>query len=393
MKVVTNGKLVLPNKILEGYDLIIYENLIDNIIPSGQYTPQDQSVEVIDARGGHVAPGFIDIHADYIEHITAPRPTSLMNFSLALREAERELLTHGVTTMFHSLSLYKLMQADDKPIRRKENVEKFIDLIANTHEQRHLIRHRFHARFEVDNVNSVDDLIAYIEAGKVDMLSFMDHTPGQGQFSDIEAYKKLSRQYGSRLSDDEFEEVLSKRRNVPKLSHDDCGRIAAIAKKHHVAIASHDDDSIEKIDAIKAFGTTISEFPITLDIARHAHKEGLYTMAGAPNVLLGGSHSGNLTAHDAINEGIIDILCSDYYPAALLHSVYKMHNDFGCPLHEMFNLVTLNPARAVNIDDQVGSIEIGKRADLLIIEKIENDFPVITSCFVEGAHVFKTRYR
>jgi len=348
---------------------------------------------VIDARKGHVAPGFIDIHADYIEHITAPRPSSLMNFTLALREAERELLTHGVTTMYHSLSLYKVAQADDKPIRKKENVEKFIALIASTHDQKHLIRHRFHARFEIDNVDNVDELIKYIEDDKVDMLSFMDHTPGQGQFSDLEAYKKMSRQYGNDYSDEEFDRQLLKRMNVPKLDHEACSRIAAIAKTKNIAIASHDDDSIDKINTVKAFGTTISEFPTTLDIARYAHGEGLYTTAGAPNVLLGGSHSGNLSAYEAVNEGTIDILCSDYYPAALLHSVYKLHREYGHPLHEMFNLITLNPAKAVNVDHEVGSIDIGKLADIVIIEMIEDDFPVITSCFVNGEHVFETRYR
>lgn len=392
MIIITNGKLVLPERIIEGYDLIIDEHCIHDIIKTEE---RDISIvgELIDAKGSYVTPGFIDIHSDYIEHIASPRPTSLMDFTLAIHEAERELLSHGVTTMFHSLSLYKLRQETIKPIRQKENVRKLINLISETHNKKHLVRHRFHARFEVDNIESIDELKSYINEGKVDMLSFMDHTPGQGQFNNIEGYKKMAMQYDNQLTEERVDELIKIRKEIPKLTAEDCKEIAELAKSKNVSIASHDDDSIEKLAIIKEFGTTISEFPITLEVAKKAHEMGLYTMAGAPNVMLGGSHSGNLAAYEAIDCGFIDILCSDYYPASILHSVFKLNKDYGHDLAEMFKLVTINPAKAVNIYDEVGSLEKGKRADILIIEKIEDDFPVITSCFVDGAHVFKVNYR
>lgn len=392
MIIITNGKLVLPECLLEGYDLIIEDHRIHDIVKTEE---RDASIvgEIIDAKGGYVTAGFIDIHSDYIEHIASPRPTSLMDFTLAIHEAERELLSHGVTTMFHSLSLYKLRQETTKPIRQKDNVRKLINLISKTHNKKHLVRHRFHARFEIDNIESIGELKSYINEGKVDMLSFMDHTPGQGQFSDIEGYKRMAMQYDNQLTEEKIDELIKMRKEIPKLTADDCKEIAEIAKNKNVAIASHDDDSIEKLAVIKEFGTTISEFPITLEVAKKAHEMGLYTMAGAPNVMLGGSHSGNLAAYEAIDCGVIDILCSDYYPASILHSVFKLNRDYGHDLAEMFKLVTINPAKAVNIYDEVGSLEKGKRADVLIIEKIEDDFPVITSCFVDGAHVFKVNYR
>lgn len=393
MIAITNGKLVMPNGIKEGYDLIFDGPMIYDILPEEERKQLLDIDEIIDAHGGYVAPGFIDIHADYIEHIAAPRPSSLMDFRLALREAERELLTHGVTTMYHSLSLYKVKQSADKPIRRQENVRKFIDLIAKTHHQKHLIRHRFHARFEVDNVDSVEELKSYINEGKVDMLSFMDHTPGQGQYRDVEGFKKMTRLYGNDMSDEDLNTFIKKREEKPKLTANDCKEIAQLAKSKNVAVASHDDDSVDKLELIKGFGTTISEFPITLEVARMAHDMGLFTIAGAPNVLLGGSHSGNLTAHEAIAEGVIDILCSDYYPAAILHAIFKLHDQYGLDLAEMFKLATINPAKAVYIDHEVGSLEKGKRGDVIIIETIDDDFPVITSCFVDGDHVFQTRYR
>jgi alpha-D-ribose 1-methylphosphonate 5-triphosphate diphosphatase len=295
--------------------------------------------------------------------------------------------------MFHSLSLYKITQAFSKPIRKKENVDRLISLIKGTHDKKHLIRHRFHARYEVDNVDDVDELIRYIEEGKVNMLSFMDHTPGQGQFSDIEGYKKMARSYRGKMSDEMIDAEIKRRQQAPKLTKEDCKRVADVARKHNVAIASHDDDTIEKLEVNKEFGTTISEFPISMDVAKKAHEMGFYTIAGTPNILLGGSHSGNLAAHEAIGEGVVDILCSDYYPASILHSVFKLHRDYGHDLVEMFKLITVNPAKAVNIYDQVGSIEKGKCADIVIIETIENEFPVITNCFVNGSRVLQVNYR
>ena len=111
-------------------------------------------------------PGFVDIHADYIERMAAPRPTSIMDFALSLREAERELATHGITTMFHSLSLFDHVVFDSNPIRDPENTKRFIDIIEASHSSRHLIRHRFHARFEIDNLRRVEEIRATSGTGR-----------------------------------------------------------------------------------------------------------------------------------------------------------------------------------------------------------------------------------
>ena len=390
---ITNGKLILENEMLEGYDVVIEDDKIIDILETGEREEKYSGSKLVNAHGGYVAPGFIDIHSDYIEFIASPRPMSIMDFNLALREAERELVSHGVTTMYHSLSLYKVTQAYNKPIRNKENVDRLITLIKESHNKKHLIHHRFHARFEMDNVESVDELLEYITQGKVNLLSFMDHTPGQGQFHNIEKYKKMTRSYGNKMSDEEIDAEIARRQNLPRLTKEDCKMITDVAKKHNVAIASHDDDSIEKLFEIQEYGTTISEFPITMDVAQKAYEMGFHTIAGTPNVLLGGSHSGNLSAHEAIEKGIIKILCSDYYPASILHSVFKLHKDYGHAIVDMFKLVTANPAKAVNIYDKVGTLEAGKLADVIVIEAIEEDFPVITNCFVGGSHVLQVNYR
>lgn len=392
MYLITNGIIITEETLLEGYDLFVYEDRIAKIVRRGEFTP-DANTEIIDASGGYIAPGLIDIHSDYIEHMTAPRPTSLIDFRLSLRETEKELISHGITTMYHSLSIFKSVDYKYRPIREPENVRKLVDLIDQTHHSKHLVRHRFHARFEIDNLEEIESLKAYIMEEKVHLLSFMDHTPGQGQYRDLELYKKTIRGYED-VSDENVELIIANHQSKQKMTVDAIREIAEMAKARNIAIASHDDDSVEKLDLVQSFGTTISEFPITLDIARKAKEKGLFTIAGAPNVILGGSHSGNLSAAEAVNDGSIDILCSDYYPAAMLHAVFQLASQYEKGLVEMFKLVTLNPARAVNMDETLGSIREGKKADLLIIERLEpDDFPVITAVMVDGKLIQKTNYR
>ncbi len=359
MYVITNGKLITEDTILQGYDLLIEDDRISRIAPKGEMK-FEESLEVIDAAGAYVSPGFIDIHSDYIEHMAAPRPTSLMNFHLSLREAEKELISHGITTMFHSLSLYKETEYAYKPIREPENVRKLIDLIDETHSTKHLVRHRFHARLEIDNVDEIENLKSYISENKVHLISFMDHTPGQGQYRHLEIYRNTVKSYNS-MSDAAIDVLIRNHQTKEKLSVEDMKDIAEHAHAHGIAVASHDDDSFEKIELVKSFGTTISEFPITQEVAYKAKELGMYTVAGAPNVLLGGSHSGNLGAAEAIQNDSIDILCSDYYPAAMLHSIFELARNYGKDLAEMIRLVTINPAKAVNMDEEIGSIEEGKK--------------------------------
>ncbi|MBP1967518.1 phosphonate metabolism protein PhnM [Paenibacillus aceris] len=392
MYLLTNGIIITEEELLEGYDLLVQDGRIARIAPKGEIAAEN-GVEVIDAGGGYVTPGMIDIHSDYIEHMTAPRPTSLIDFQIGLRETEKELISHGITTMYHSLSIFKSVDYKYRPIREPENVRKLIDLIDRTHSSKHLIRHRFHARFEIDNLDQIDNLKSYITEEKVHLVSFMDHTPGQGQYRDLEVYKKTVLGYDS-ISEENIAVLIANHQTKEKLTVDAIREIAEMARERNIAIASHDDDSVEKLDLVQSFGTAISEFPITLDIARKAKAKGLFTVAGAPNVILGGSHSGNLSAAEAIADGCIDILCSDYYPAAMLHAVFQLAGPHRHNLVEMFKLVTLHPAQAVNIDEEHGSIRVGKKADLLIIERLEpDDFPVVTAVIVDGKLIQKTNYR
>ncbi|ARF17666.1 phosphonate metabolism protein PhnM [Sporosarcina ureae] len=391
MYVIHNGNIITENEILEGFAVVVEGEFIQDIIPQ-EDVMRFPEANRIDAGGGLISPGFIDIHSDYIETIASPRPSCMMDFDISLREAEKVLISHGITTMFHSLSFYGKDVFTQKTMHHPNNIQRMIDAIHSTHGNLHLIRHRLHARFEIDNMDGVASLVQNIEDDKVHLLSFMDHTPGQGQYRNLEVYRETLKGYRD-LSDSDINVLIAERQTTESLTTENMKEIAEIATEKGIAIASHDDDNVQKLELVKTFGTTISEFPITLEVAKRAKELGLHTIAGAPNVLLGGSHSGNLSATEAIDHGCIDILCSDYYPAGLLHAVFALHEKYGNDLHQMFMMVTLNPAKAVRIDDELGSIKIGKKADLLIIERMDDGYPMLTTTIVNGMLTTKTNYR
>ncbi|MDF1568313.1 MAG: alpha-D-ribose 1-methylphosphonate 5-triphosphate diphosphatase [Spirochaetaceae bacterium] len=391
--IIKNGSVVTPEGVLEGFDVILDGERIESIIPSGSVDTKE--VNVMDADGGWVMPGLIDIHADFIENMAAPRPTSILDMGMAFREAERILAVQGITTMFHSISFISKLHAFSSPIRAPELTRKLLTEISDSHSRKHLIHHRFHARFELDSVDRIEEIQQYIREGKIHLLSIMDHTPGQGQYRDMNVYRDTMKKWKN-LDDESVERLVTAVQNRAMLGLEEVTTLTDLAHEYGIAVASHDDDTIEKLDVVQAFGSDISEFPITLEVAREARRRGMYSVAGAPNVLLGGSHSGNLSAAEAVDLGVVDVLCSDYYPASLLRSVFKLHHDLEKPLHEMVNLVTINPARAVKIGQETGSLEPGKCADILVVRDAgdENGFhPTVSDVLVSGHHVLGTSYR
>ncbi|MUK90323.1 phosphonate metabolism protein PhnM [Ornithinibacillus sp. L9] len=391
MIIIHNGKVVTEAAIIDGFAVVVEGESIKEIIPEKELDSR-WDARFIDARGGYISPGFIDIHSDYIESIVSPRPTSLMDVDISLREAEKILIGHGITTIFHSLSFYREDVFTHKPMRYPKNVQRLVDAIDRTHHQAHLIRHRMHARFELDNMDGVDRLIENIKQGKVHLLSFMDHTPGQGQYRDLEVFRDTLKGYRN-VTDEEVDVIIAERRSRESLTLEKISEVANLAIDNGIAVASHDDDHLDKLELVQSFGTSISEFPITMEVAKRAKELGLQTMVGAPNVLLGGSHSGNLSAAKAIGSQCADILCSDYYPASLLHAVFELSETYGNDLHEMFQMVTLNPAKAVHLEHELGSIKPGKKADILIIERLDDGYPMLTTTIVNGQVMTTTSYR
>ena len=389
MIAIKNGRIVLPDRILDGKTLVLDGDRIHSI---GEEIPPEAG-KVIDAHGRFITPGFFDVHSDKIEQFILPRPTAQFDFELALKECERELLHLGITTIYHSFSLLKDELFGKSPLRTRENVEKMAALIRDIHDRNHLIHHRFHLRIEIDNLDAYDIAKAMIAQGLAHEISFMDHSPGQGQYRNLEIYQKTIRKYhGREIEELGFEKVLEMQRNKKTLSFEQLKELCRFAHENGVAVASHDDDTLEKLDVNREIGVDISEFPINLEAAKYARSLGFATVVGAPNILLGGSHSGNMSAAEAIQAGCADILCSDYYPPAILHSIFAMHLKHGVPLPEMVKKATLNPAKAMGLGEAYGSIEPGKKADLLVIGILDG-YPVITHVLVDGRTTSRVEYR
>ena len=395
MIAIKNGKIVMPEKIIEDKILLLNHDRVFGFADS--LDGVDGVERVVNAHGRYIIPGLIDVHSDKIEQYIQPRPTSQVDFEFALKICERDLLGAGITTMYHSISLFGDEFFGSSPLRTKESVQKIADLIAGIHLRNHLIHHRFHLRIEIDNLEAYGIVRDMIEQGKVQQISFMNHTPGQGQYRTIAAYQATVSKYNGKhngkevnaLNADELQEYHAKK---PKLSFEQLKELTRLAHDKGIPVASHDDDTPEKLEENQKIGVDISEFPISMETAKSAKAHGFYTVMGSANILRGSSHSGNLSATDAVLEDCADIICSDYYPAAILHSIFHMHDKYEVPLTQMVNKATLNPAKAMRTDKDYGSIETGKKADLLIVDILDG-YPVITHSFVDGNPTSRIEYR
>ena len=391
MRAIKNAKILLPDTILQGKTLMIEGDRIAAILDGSENT--DKADAVTDAHGRLLLPGFIDVHSDRIEQFILPRPTAQIDFELALKECERELLCQGITMMYHSFSLYKDELMGKSPLRTRASVEKMAALVGSLHAREHLIHHRFHLRLEIDNLAAYEVAKEMIEQKKINEISFTDHTPGQGQYHDLEVYAQTVFAYGGSESKTmTMEEILVQQNAKKTMTPAQLKELTELAHANGIAVASHDDDTVRKLEFNKKLGVDISEFPINMETAKAAREMGFYTVVGAPNILLGGSHSGNMSAEEAIRAGCADVLCSDYYPPAILHGIFRIWHGGGLELPELVNKATLNPARAVRIDQDYGSIEIGKKADLLIVDELAG-YPVITHVLVDGVPTARIEYR
>ena len=377
--VIKNARLVSPEGIREGACLKVADGRIVEIREgdlSGKRT--------VDAQGHYLFPGFIDLHSDAIEKGIEPRPNTFFPVDIAVFELDKKIAACGITTMYHSLSFAE-MEVGLRSNSMAAGIIRQIDQFSHTLK----VNTRIHARFEITDLGAVPFLEGLIQDGLVHLFSFMDHSPGQGQFRDITSYKNYyGPVYGK--SDLEMDGIIdrklqSKAGDAP-LAID---RLVGLCRKSGIAIASHDDDSQEKIEWLQSMGISLTEFPVNIAAVKAARENGIKVCFGSPNVLRGQSQASNLSARDAIRWGYGDILCSDYSPMTMLHAVLTLERLDILPLHEAVNMVSLNPARAVGIAGKTGSLEEGKAADLLLVDH-SNEFPRILKTFVGGREVFST---
>ncbi|WP_256709404.1 alpha-D-ribose 1-methylphosphonate 5-triphosphate diphosphatase [Paenibacillus sp. FSL H8-0548] len=387
---ITNGKVVLPEHVAQAAVAIIdgrIAAIIDNEQSVKDWLLQYPSAKVVDAKQQYVLPGLIDIHCDAIEKEVQPRPNTLFPLNMALLEFERKLPVHGITTMYHSLSLGVGLS-----LRGDHLLTGMVDLINSYRTKRSMIRNRIHLRFEVSYLAGMPIVERYLKERAIDYLSFMDHSPGQGQYREPGSFERyVMKNQG--VSIDEVrvivEDLIVRRQQVDQ---EQLQKLSEIAQMHGIAIASHDDDSRQKVEESAGLQVSVCEFPINLETARHAVELGLHVCVGAPNVVRGASHDKNLRAVDAIRSGAADILCSDYHPASMLTAVFKLHDEGIAALPAAVRMASLNAAQALGAGSELGSIELGKAADIIIVDRYD-DLPWVTHTIVGGQLVYHSAVR
>ncbi len=370
-----NARIITPTQVIEN-GCVQFSNGQINDITDGRYD-YSASTHSLDARGKLLLPGLIDIHTDAIDIEISPRRRADFPIDVAFRELERRMSGCGITTVYHSLHLGYLEA--EKHSASKYSRREIFDRIHQLTRQRTLINNKIHLRFELTGISAFETACELIEAGCIDLLSVMDHTPGQGQTSEVNFLNYMAREG---LSDTEAREKLAQMKATPRLSDAQVAELLRLASQYGAVAASHDDDTAQKVDEMYAAGIRICEFPVSMEAARRASELGMSVIGGSSNVLRGGSLSGNMGIEEAINAGAVDSLCSDYYPPSMLHALFRLANN-GVALPDAVNLVSLHPARAVGIDAKRGSIEVGKRADLILVDLSEGT-PIVTHTFANG---------
>ncbi|MBY3425255.1 alpha-D-ribose 1-methylphosphonate 5-triphosphate diphosphatase [Rhizobium laguerreae] len=355
----SNFTLVLPDQVVSRGSVRVEDGVIAEI------RPEPVAGAAIDGGWRLLMPGFVDLHGDMIEREIAPRRNATMPIDFGIHELDKKLAAAGVTTAFAAVSF-----ATDSVIRSLETTSAVIEGINRLRDDL-LIDHRVHARYEITNVGAAAALERLLNADQIDMVSLTDHTPGQGQYNNLQSYI-LSISERRAISEEMAAEIVAKR--IAMRSNADIEaklkEIVALSLKHKLSLASHDDDSVEKVAEMHNLGVTISEFPVTAPAAEEARRRGLWTLMGAPNALRGQSMSGNLSALDAARAGLLSVIAADYHPAAFVPGIFKLADMVDGGLPAAVAMATGNAARSAGLSDR-GEIAIGQRADLVVVERGE----------------------
>ncbi|MEL7150779.1 MAG: alpha-D-ribose 1-methylphosphonate 5-triphosphate diphosphatase [Pseudomonadota bacterium] len=357
----SNFTLVLPNRVVTGGSILIEDGKIADIreraVPGG-----------VEGDGRTLFPGFIDMHGDMIEQELEPRVRVDFPMSVAMASLDARLAAAGVTTAYASVSFSR--GARDGERRSFDHTSKVIRDLAEARKHTR-VDHRIHARFDITFDNAVGVLEKLISEGCVDLVSLMDHTPGQGQYRNLEVHIKNKAAYHG-VSETEARQMvttaIAERTRPQDVLLSNMHEVSRLSRDNGVPLASHDDDTVEKANLMADLGAVISEFPVTVEAAETAVHRGMMTAMGAPNAMRGQSYSGNLSAREAHRKGLLHVLAADYHPGAILAAVHALSDQDPDDLAGAARLASANPAQALGLTDR-GSLEVGKSADLFVTDR------------------------
>lgn len=375
-QILANARMVTRNEVIHGA-LLLRDGLISGLAAGNTDTAST------DCDGDFLIPGLVELHTDNLEKHYAPRSGVEWDPVSAAMSHDVQIAGSGITTVFDSVVLgaapgWDMRDSWLAPILSGLERARDLGLLKADH--------RLHFRCEVTHGQIGQILEQMLGQPGLGLLSLMDHAPGDRQSPDVEAYKKRYRtSFG--MSDEAVEAHVRALVDGSRLYGPGNRRqIAGMAAARGLALASHDDASATHIAEAKALGCALSEFPTTLDAARASHEHGLMNLVGAPNLVRGTSHSGNVQAAALAQAGLLDIISSDYLPAALLPAAVKLTGPgFDMSLPDAIATVTATPAQAVGLPDR-GRIAVGLRADLVRVRMVEG-WPQIRAVWVQGERV------
>ncbi len=377
MTLFTNARVVTPDDVFLG-SVVVEDGLVAAVEPRPQAV-RSAAGSTVDVGGDYLVPGVVELHTDVLERHAIPRPGVHWPEVPAVLAYDSQLVGAGITTVLDSLAIGYLVDTGQRP----RDPRPLVDAI-RTARAAGLLRadHYLHMRCEVSTELVVQDFTPFADEPMVRLVSLMDHAPGQRQFVDVAKYREYNQgRYG--LTDAQLDALVERRlEERARYADEHRAAITALCRKYGLPVASHDDATVAHVDEAMQAGAAIAEFPTTLEAAQAAHEYGLAVLAGAPNLVRGQSHSGNVPAAELAARGWLDVLSSDYVPASVLHGAFLLHLRHGMSLPRAIATVSATPARRVGLDDR-GAVVAGKRADLVRV-RVAGDVVVVRGVWCGG---------
>jgi alpha-D-ribose 1-methylphosphonate 5-triphosphate diphosphatase len=375
--VLTNAEIVLEGERLLG-TVVVRAGRIVAVDAGASRLPG-----AIDCEGDYLLPGLVDVHTDNLEKHYQPRSGVTWDGTSAAIAHDGQVAASGITTVYDSLTI----GAADGWDVRAEMIAPMLDGLDEAREHGMLrVDHRLHLRCEVTHPGIVAEFESHAALHRVDMVSLMDHAPGDRQSPDIDGYRdrylRIFRGEPARV-DAHIQRLIEASRTLAPANR---RTLAGLARERGIPLATHDDASRRHVEEAVGLGAVFSEFPTTVTAARAARSLGLATLMGTPNLLRGGSHSGNVAAGALAEAGLLDLLASDYIPASLIKGAFRLAEPpWSMALPEAVAMVTSRPAAVAGLADR-GRIATGLRADLVRVRLLRGR-PIVREVLVEGHRV------
>jgi alpha-D-ribose 1-methylphosphonate 5-triphosphate diphosphatase len=372
-RIIRNARIVTPEESFVGC-VVVDGDTIRSVDPG--------STGAMDAEnwdGDWLLPGLVELHTDNLEKHLVPRPGVLWNATSATVTHDAQCAAAGITTVLDSIVIGDM----DNGGTRSQTYQVSIDALHTCRDENLMrVEHLLHLRCEVSAPDIVENFEKYVQDPLVELVSVMDHTPGQRQWRDLVKYRRYTERNGS-LRDDDYDALVRERTEQQALfAAIHRAKVVAGCHARNIPLASHDDTELDHVALAREEQVAISEFPTTVRAAEAARQAGMAIVMGGPNLVKGGSHSGNVSAAELAERGLLDILSSDYVPSSLLQSAFLLRRQLGWTMHRAIATVSINPARAIDLADR-GAIAPGQRADFLRVKEV-GGMPVVRGTWCRG---------